>query len=55
MRFYYILFSLFNKDEALKSNDKVILLKMDFNYQVKDIKLIKLPYSINSIFIYFLT
>jgi hypothetical protein len=51
--FYYMLFSLFNKDEDLKSNDKVILLKMDFNYQVKDIKLIKLPYSITSIDFYY--
>jgi hypothetical protein len=51
--FYYMLFSLFNKDEDLKSNNKVILLKMDFNYQVKDIKLIKLPYSITSIDFYY--
>lgn len=48
-----MLFSLFNKAEDLKSNDKVILLKMDFNYQVKDIKLIKLPYSITSIDFYY--
>jgi hypothetical protein len=51
--FYYIFFSLFNKDEALKSNHKVILLKMDFNYQIKDIKLIKLPHSITSIDFYY--
>jgi len=51
--FYYVLFSLFNREDDLKPNNKVVLLKMDYNHEVKDVKLIKLPYNIASIDFYY--
>lgn len=50
--FYYILFTFFNSDN-LEYNNKIILLKMDSNQKIYDVKLIKLPYKIESLDFYY--
>jgi len=53
-KFYYILFTLFNKENDLKENNKIILAKIDSTTkEIKDLKLIKLPYNISSIDLYY--
>jgi uncharacterized protein YqkB len=50
--FYYLLFSVLSYND-LEDNDKVVLVKMDCNQKIYDIKLIKLPYKIESIDFYY--
>ncbi len=53
-KFYYILFTLFNKEYNLGDNNKIVLAKMDSNNkEIQDSKLIKFPYNISSIDLYY--